>query len=344
MSKIFKNQMATPIKINNFEINIKNKIYKIALKLNRKYEYIKICVSEKSIKRDFIKYFTFNCINHIDSYYFAPFKCDITKLYKFLVRIFNTNLVDINKFDNNTLVLHLICLKNKQLCNFPIIISSDTAIIKKEKEDLKKDISKKENSFDTEPFSYDTVFDYKTQNKTYKINLRMEPYKYYDKNYNEIIFIIRDDTNINETYMSYFDLTNFLKLDINYYNLFFCTIDDIVDDFLIIINNNNYDLIISDKNIKFVYNIYNFGNNNDLFCLKSLDIIKFIKNRTFNEIDMKINDYYIKMNNIIQEEEEYENNILMEKQKPKENDNNSKIKNEFVIEIKLMLFLQILYL
>ena len=81
-----------PININTFEIRSLSKAYTISLKLKNKNKQIIIGISQRNVKNNIIthqKYLTYDDISLIDLNYFVPFRNNISKLYKFMIRLFN---------------------------------------------------------------------------------------------------------------------------------------------------------------------------------------------------------------------------------------------------------------
>ena len=165
------------------------------------------------------------------------------------------------------------------------------------------------------------IFYYNFKKKDYYINLYKNEIK--SKKYKEIIIKIidkKDNNNIIQ-YKTYLDLVDFLHLSKPYYHLFNYSIDDIYDDLLIILYNHNFKLDIRNKNIRFYFNIFNVGKttNSELYYQVSIIINEFIEEKTQEEIDFKINDYYIQLYKYIKDE------IEVEKEKKSKKRNLSKI-------------------
>ena len=342
-----------PININTFEIRSLSKAYTISLKLKNKNKQIIIGISQRNVKNNIIthqKYLTYDDISLIDLNYFVPFRNNISKLYKFMIRLFKANLVNIKTYDydNSNLFLIFFCLKrNKNFLIQITIPSIDSSVgvereeTKREEENNKEKIgeeekkgvqnknldekstiittnNKRENDFDCAPIPFsmnnpnkvNNIFNYKLKKKNYHIYLYKNEYQYESKQYKEIVFkIIDKDDNYTIEYYAYQDLIDFLRLSETYYNLFSYSIDDIYDDFLIILYNHNFKLDVMNKKIRLFYNVYNLGKkaNSELYYLLCININKFEKERTKEQIDFKINDYYIQIYKHIKAEEEEEN-------------------------------------
>ena len=171
------------------------------------------------------------------------------------------------------------------------------------------------------------IFYYKKNKFDYCINLYKNIIK--SKEYKEIIFKIteKDDNNIITVYNSYFNLKDFLKIYDSYYSLFNYSIDDIYDDFLIILYNKNFDIYKFKDKLRLNYMIPNIVGTYNLFYEQVIYITKFIKERTEEEINMKINDYYVQLAKFIEKEKKREK--LLEKS----NENIDKIEKNNGIEI-----------
>ena len=155
--------------------------------------------------------------------------------------------------------------------------------------------------FPSEISTKDNTFSYQIKNKNFNINIYKRNYK--EGKYQEIIFEIIDSKD--NTYCAYINFGDFLNLNKRYYELFDYSIDDIFDDFLIIFNNNNFGLKILTNKIELSYSINNISSNSksNLFYNLYIFLILKTKERTEEELNIKIEHYYNQIYTYIKEKE-----------------------------------------
>ena len=97
------------------------------------------------------------------------------------------------------------------------------------------------------------------------------------------------------------NLIDFFDLSESYFYFFKYSIDDIYDDLLVIFSNHNYKIEkILDKNkIRLIFNIINIINNKSYYHNIFISINKKYTERTQEEINYKINNYFNKISSYI---------------------------------------------
>lgn len=314
-----------PITNFSFEIISNTKVYTAYIRLNKKSDYIKITVEPNVNSKTYCKYLTLEEINSVAKDYFTPFKNSISKLFKYIIRSFNSKLINIIECDNNTLVLNLICLKNNSKHFIPIKLTETNSNNEEEKTDIKKNEFENVSIPNNNPG--DNVFHYSLNKKRYKIYLDKIHYKYNIKDYTEIIIKLYDDNTNNIEHIIYLNLIDLFQLSEKFYELFIFSMDDIYDHFLIILHNKNYNIKLLNDKISLFYYVPSLKSNkdDDLFSLIKIDFNKYVAERTFMIIDERINSYYINMYEKIKKEQS-EEIIIKDEGKNK--------KDLFIIELK----------
>ena len=115
-----------------FEHMFKN--YIIGIAKDKKDEYIVITISSKNREIINQRAFTFRTTEEYDQDFFAPFKNNFLILYKFLIRLLKSNLIDVEIIRNeNEDIVYIVlnCLKNNEFRFITIDISSHIRDYKK---------------------------------------------------------------------------------------------------------------------------------------------------------------------------------------------------------------------
>ena len=221
-----------------FEHKTNYKNYIIGMTKDKENTYIKITIASKNKEVIKQKQFTFEEIEQYDPEFFVPFYNNFLILYKFLIRLLKSNLIDIKISDKNKniIYLNLNCLKDNQLRVIKIEISNE-----KNKERLEKSNGKVDNlTCDPAPIFKKTIKNINqlenknnTTNKDYIVKLKKNEYPNY--NYEEIkieiINIIKE-----KRFYNYLNLKDIFDKNIPYYNeLFDLSIDEVYDDLNIIL-------------------------------------------------------------------------------------------------------------
>lgn len=313
--------------VDDYIIKTYGKNYIIYIKTKKNKDKIRIIIFNKYNHSRYGEYIS---CDDICKDYFCYFNKDNSKLYKYLVRLFNVNLFTIKKNNEYNLTLSLFLMRNNKdyflNINLPIILehidesNANTFANIITNNTKRKSVAKK------------NVFIYKYKKKEYQIIINKNSFN--DMQYEELLFkIITVQKNNRVEYHSYVNLIDLINICTTYYTMFDDNMDDILDDFLIILFNNNYKLEVNNDKIKFYYyvfnaNLVNHKNNPNLFYCLNITLNKFEKERTKDEFDSKVNNYYIKMYKRILQN--LNNNEIKNEEKKKRRRSRSQVK--FLIE------------
>ena len=362
---------------NYFEIKSSSKLYNVFISLNSSQKLITISISFKDINNKSMNYEKSLCFRDItmeNEDFFIPFKNDIINLFKFLERLFITKLVTIkNNYNNSMNFLYLLFCVAKDNKEIQIQISipkksiNNIMISSIHQENNNKNIFttnyKKRRNFDCAPVPFligetprfesddkdknisgdNNIFFFTKKKNNFSINIYKFEIK--SKYYKEIILKItekNEETKNDIEYYAHLNLMDFFNIAKSYYVLFNFSIDDIYDDFLITFHNKNIDITKGRNKIKLYFLIPNImkieGKN--MYYKLCLYLDKLNNERTEDEIDKKIQEYYLYFFNYIQKEKKVEKMLKEEEKenkhgKKKEKDNIEKnSKNKKKLKIK----------
>ena len=259
--------------------------------------------------------------------YFKIFKNNVPLLYKHLKKLFTSNLfsVDYNNINDDIITINLLCLQENKNKLIEIKLSNVNAKKKYKSKSVKSyysnnifaDIniiprdkhinlsagpvcSNKKNW--NNPNDNKIFFYFKAKNKNTQYYIYINKNEYIINNYKEIVFkIVEKENDLESEYCSYMNLIDFFDLSESYFYFFKYSIDDIYDDLLVIFSNHNYKIEkILDKNkIRLIFNIINIINNKSYYHNIFISINKKYTERTQEEINYKINNYFNKISSYI---------------------------------------------
>ena len=296
--------------------------YIIGINLDYNKNKIIISIAFKNINKIVIrKVFTYEGIEKFDPEFFIPFKGNILILFKFITRLLLANLIDFvttKKENKNLYYLILNCLKDNSIRPIKIDLNNNFVkeiIIDRNPEDKnnKKAIKFKINDKD------------KT-NQEYKIALKIIEHKYQNSEiYKEIEIKFTNEID-HQVYYDYLNSQDIFDRPIPYYQLFNNSIEDVLDDLNIIIRHNNYYYEEHNQYIKLFFHVFNIKKSSTeplfpIFIEKSLK-----RERTYNEFQSKMKEYFQNKLNMAQHLEKIEN--IDEQSEEKAKKKSIKIKKE----------------
>ena len=252
-------------KENIFEHKSMLKNYIIGITKDIKDKYIIITIASKKEEIINQRIFTFKEIEAYDREFFVPFKNNFLILYKFLIRLLKSNLIDVEIIRNENKDIACIvlnCLKNNEYRFITIDVSNQIKDYNKPEKSNEKTIdyfgeapapvNKKSNK-------YKIKFSNKNDNLNKKYDVDLRKIQRSEK-YKEIEVKITNKRKRDEIYFDYLNLKDIFDRNIPYYNkLFDCSIDDVFDDLNIIVYHHNYRFEEASDSIKLFFHVFNIG-------------------------------------------------------------------------------------